>query len=44
MEPINNNEVETPYYNKTSQGYDNNYGNNNNECGNKDFIQYPSSE
>ena len=31
MEPINNNEDETPYYNKTNQGYDNNYGNNNNE-------------
>ena len=44
MEPINNNEDETPYYNKTNQGYDNNYGNNNNERGNKDFIQYPSSE
>ena len=43
MEPINDNEAETPYYNKTNQGYDNNYGNTNDIYDNG-YIQYPSPQ
>jgi hypothetical protein len=44
MGPINDNEIEKPYYDNTNQGYDNYNGNNNDVFGNEDYIQYPSSQ